>query len=251
LTNNRFLLFLGLGYFWVGLLDIFHTQTYSGMSIYDPTAGSGGMLIQSYQYVEDQGQNPSDLEMHGQELDPTVVAICKMNIILHNITNYHIEFGDTLEEPLNVGDGKLLSFDRVIANPPFSQNYNTAAMQYKSRFGYGFAPETGKKADRMSAAWQLSHIKRDPLITRGLVNALAGGRDEDVLHEIISALGHLADETSIAALVSVLANNKNPQLRRKSAWALSNMKKSDKALGALEAAMLSDSDDIVHVLCAE
>lgn len=46
-----------------------------GMSIYDPTAGSGGMLIQSYQYVEDQGQNPSDLEMHGQELDPTVVAI--------------------------------------------------------------------------------------------------------------------------------------------------------------------------------
>jgi type I restriction enzyme M protein len=44
-----------------------------GMSIYDPTAGSGGMLIQSYQYVEDQGQNPSDLEMHGQELFPVSI----------------------------------------------------------------------------------------------------------------------------------------------------------------------------------
>lgn len=95
-----------------------------GMSIYDPTAGSGGMLIQSHQYLEEQGQNANNLQLFGQENDPTVVAICKMNIILHNITKYSIEYGDTLEEPLNEKNGQLIQFDRVIANPPFSQNYS-------------------------------------------------------------------------------------------------------------------------------
>lgn len=104
----------------------------AGMSIYDPTVGSAGMLIQSHQYVEEQGQNVDDLELFGQENDPTVVAIAKMNIILHNITKYNIEYGDTLEEPLNEKEGQLIQFDRVIANPPFSQNYNRATMQYPS-----------------------------------------------------------------------------------------------------------------------
>src|SRR5690606_13573523 len=111
-----------------------------GMSIYDPTVGSGGMLIQSQQYVEEQGQNSRNIQLHGQELDPTVVAICKMNIILHNITNYNIEYGDTLTEPLNVENGQLMKFDRVIANPPFSQNYTKADMEFPERFEYGFAP---------------------------------------------------------------------------------------------------------------
>jgi type I restriction enzyme M protein len=73
-----------------------------GMSVYDPTCGSSGMLIQSYQYVEEKGQNANDLELFGQEADPSVVAISKMNIILHNISKYTIEFGDTLEDPLNL-----------------------------------------------------------------------------------------------------------------------------------------------------
>ena len=105
-----------------------------GMSIYDPTAGSGGMLIQSHQYVEEQGQNANNLQLFGQENDPTVVAICKMNIILHNITKYTIEYGDTLDEPLNEKNGQLIQFDRVIANPPFSQNYALTTMKHKERF---------------------------------------------------------------------------------------------------------------------
>ena len=47
-------------------------------------------------------------------------------------------------------DGHLIQFDRVIANPPFSQNYNRSALQRPERFPYGFAPETGKKADLMT-----------------------------------------------------------------------------------------------------
>ena len=110
--------------------------------------------------------------------------------------------------------------------------------------------KNGKKADRMSAAWQLSRIRGDSLVTKGLVSALSRQRDEDVLHEIVSALGFLADESSINALITVLADNKNHYLRRKAAWSLANMKKSEKALGALEATMLADHEDLVRVEAA-
>jgi type I restriction-modification system DNA methylase subunit len=55
-----------------------------------------------------------------------------------------ITYGDTLEEPLNVQHGQLRQFDRVLANPPFSQNYTLARCHRQERFKYGFAPETDK-----------------------------------------------------------------------------------------------------------
>ena len=131
-----------------------------GMEVYDPTVGSGGMLIQSSQYVEEQGGDGQNLALYGQENDGAVVSIVKMNLILHNLTNTHIEFGDTLADPLNVECGRLKQFDRVIANPPFSQNYDAAKCQHRERFVYGMAPETGKKADLMFVQHMLASLKR-------------------------------------------------------------------------------------------
>lgn len=108
----------------------------------------------------------------------------------------------------------------------------------------------GKKADKLTAAWQLSRVEGDSSVVSSLVKELHHARDEDILSEIISALGHLADESSIKALAEVLSSSLNNRLRRKAAWALSNMKKSDKALGALEATMLSDSSPEVRVEAA-
>ena len=108
----------------------------------------------------------------------------------------------------------------------------------------------GKKGDKLSVVWQLSKIKDEPQVINSLVKELHHLRDEDVLLEIISALGHLSDEDSIKALVGILSSSLNTQLRRKAAWAISNMKKSDKALGALEATMLSDSSPEVRVEAA-
>ena len=90
-----------------------------GMGLYDPTVGSGGMLIQSSQYVDEQGGDGTNLDLYGQDSDGAVVAICKMNLILHNILDAHIEYGDILIEPLNYRNGKPILCDRVIANPPF------------------------------------------------------------------------------------------------------------------------------------
>jgi type I restriction enzyme M protein len=198
----------------------------AGMSVYDPTAGSGGMLIQSQQYIQEQGQNANDLELFGQENDPTVVAICKMNIILHNITRYTVEFGDTLDEPLNVKDGQLMQFDRVIANPPFSQNYNRATMQHPHRFGYGFAPETGKKADLMFVQHMLASCKRTGKVVVVMPHGVLfrGGKEKeirekmlnaDVLEGIISLPPQLFYGTGIPACVMVFDKSKPDHLKNK------------------------------------
>jgi len=198
----------------------------AGMSIYDPTVGSGGMLIQAHQYIEEQGQNADDLELFGQESDPTVVAICKMNIILHNITKYNIEYGDTIAEPLNEKDGQIIQFDRVIANPPFSQNYNKATMQYASRFSYGFAPEDGKKADLMFVQHMLASCKKTGKVVVVMPHGVLfrGGKEKeirenmlkaDVLEGIISLPPQLFYGTGIPACIMVFNKNKPDTLKNK------------------------------------
>lgn len=198
----------------------------AGMSIYDPTVGSGGMLIQSHQYIEEQGQNANDIELFGQESDPTVVAICKMNIILHNITKYTIEYGDTLDEPLNEKDGQLIQFDRVIANPPFSQNYSRATMQYQSRFSYGFAPETGKKGDLMFVQHMLASCKKTGKVVVVMPHGVLfrGGKEKeirenmlkaDVLEGIISLPPQLFYGTGIPACIMVFNKSKPDSLKNK------------------------------------
>ncbi|MBA4197586.1 MAG: N-6 DNA methylase [Chitinophaga sp.] len=197
-----------------------------GMSIYDPTAGSGGMLIQSHQYVEEQGQNANNLQLFGQENDPTVVAICKMNIILHNIAKYTIEYGDTLDEPLNEKNGQLIQFDRVIANPPFSQNYGLTSMKHKERFPYGFAPEDGKKADLMFVQHMLASCDKKGKVVVVMPHGVLfrGGKEKDiregmlkadVIEGVISLPPQLFYGTGIPACIIVLNKNKPDELKNK------------------------------------
>ena len=90
------------------------------MRICDPTAGSGGMLIECAHYIERHGGNPRNLTLHGQEKNLGTWAICKMNMLLHGLPDARIEKGDTIRDPKLVDEGELLLYDRVIANPPFS-----------------------------------------------------------------------------------------------------------------------------------
>ena len=90
------------------------------MRICDPTAGSGGMLIECAHHIERRGGNPRNLTLHGQEKNLSTWAICKMNMLLHGLPDARIEKGDTIRDPKLVHEGELLLYDRVIANPPFS-----------------------------------------------------------------------------------------------------------------------------------
>ena len=94
--------------------------------VYDPTCGSGGMLIESARYIADQpdgkvGKN-INVSLYGQEKNLGTWAIGKLNMILHNFMDADLRKGDTLTEPKHKDENnELLLFDRVIANPPFSQ----------------------------------------------------------------------------------------------------------------------------------
>ena len=92
-----------------------------GMRICDPTAGSAGMLIYTAQYVAEQGGSPRNLVLHGQERNLGTLAIGKLNLLLHGLRSARYEGGDVIAEPqLRDERGRLLAYDRVIANPPFS-----------------------------------------------------------------------------------------------------------------------------------
>lgn len=197
-----------------------------GMTVYDPTCGSGGMLIQSRQYVEEHGGNPNRLAVYGQELNGTVWSICKMNMILHNITDAHIENDDTLENPMFVKDDYVQLFDRVIANPPFSQNYTSAGMKFKQRFHYGFTPETGKKADLMFVQHMIASLKpkgkmatvmpHGVLFRGGMERVIREGIVKDgIVEAIIGLPPNLFYGTGIPACVLVINKNKPRELRDK------------------------------------
>lgn len=92
-----------------------------GESVYDPTCGTGGMLISTAAELKRQGQEWRNLLLFGQELNYGTSAIARMNLFLHGVNDGHIAHGDTLSSPAFLNpDGQLQKFDVVLANPPYS-----------------------------------------------------------------------------------------------------------------------------------
>ena len=195
-----------------------------GMSILDPTVGSGGMLIRSKKYVQETGGDPRNLELAGQELNGGTWAICKMNMLLHGIRSADIRHGDTLKEPLHLDkNGELRRFDRVIANPPFSQNYSLETMKFKERFRH-FMPESGKKADLMFVQHMVASLKSDGKMAVVMPHGVLfrGGEEkacrqqfirDGILEAVIGLPSNLFYGTGIPACVLVI--NKNGAAKRK------------------------------------
>ncbi|MFD3157955.1 type I restriction-modification system subunit M [Haloimpatiens sp. FM7330] len=116
-----------------------------GEAIYDPTTGSGGMLIHSTHYIEEHGGNPKNVSLNGQEINLSTWAICKMNMLFHDATGADIKKGDTIREPKHTNGGVLKTFDVVLANPPFSlKNWgiDEAKTDAYGRFVYGIPPKS-------------------------------------------------------------------------------------------------------------
>jgi type I restriction enzyme M protein len=159
-----------------------------GMSVYDPCCGSGGMLIITREYIEDSGGDPTNLRLCGQGNDPTAYPICKLNMLLHGIAGAAIELGDTLLHPLHRDAGELERFDRVISNPPFSQNYTRSNMEFKERFRWGWAPTTGKKADLMFAQHMLAICKEGGMIATVMPHGVLfrGGEEKKIRQKCVN-----------------------------------------------------------------
>ena len=197
-----------------------------GMSIYDPTVGSGGFLIEAFHYVEEQGQNPRNLALYGQELNGLTWSICKMNMILHGINDAHIENEDVLTTPMFSENGYIKRFDRILANPPFSENYSRANMQFEERFKYGFTPENGKKADLMFLQHMIASLRDDGVMATVMPHGVLfrGGQEkviregivrDDLIEAIIGLPPKLFYNTGIPACIIVINKNKPEHLKNK------------------------------------
>jgi len=196
------------------------------MRVYDPCSGSGGMLILSNEYVEEHGGNPRDLALFGQEDNGGVWSISKMNMILHGIADADLRNGDTLAEPLHVEGGELMRFDRVITNPPFSQNYTSDGIPFPERFHYGWCPESGKKADLMFVQHMVSVLRPTGMVVTVMPHGVlfrggaerdirAGFIKDDILEAVIGLPQNLFYGTGIPACILVLrAKGSKPVDRR-------------------------------------
>ncbi len=153
-----------------------------GLSVYDPTCGSGGMLIISREFVEQSGGDPTNLRLCGQVNDASAWSICKLNMLLHGVPGADIQLADTLLHPMHRDGGELERFDRVIANPPFSQNYTRSSMEFPERFRWGWCPTSGKKGDLMFAQHMLAVCKPGGMVATVMPHGVLfrGGVEKEI-----------------------------------------------------------------------
>ena len=202
-------------------------QPKPGDKVLDPAAGSGGMLIITYKYVEEKyGREEADkLFLFGQEANPKTAALAKMNMYIHNIQNHRIEVGDSLLYP----KFELNEWDIVIANPPWNQDgYNEQVLKknerYKDIYKYGYTPT--QTADW---AWiQLMLVAAKPNGKVGVVidnGALfRGGKeksirakivDEDLIEAVILLPEKLFYNTQAPGAIIIFNKQKPPERKDK------------------------------------
>lgn len=186
-----------------------------GMSVYDPTVGSGGMLIQMRDFLREKGGDARELALYGQEKIGTTWSICKMNMLLHGISHADIRQEDTIREPQHLDENnELKRFDRVVANPPFSQNYIKKDLKFTGRFPV-MMPEKGKRADLMFVQHMLSVLKHDGRMATVMPHGVLfrGGEEREArkyfieqgyLEAVIGLPGNLFYGTGIPACILVL-----------------------------------------------
>jgi type I restriction enzyme M protein len=195
--------------------------------ICDPTVGSGGMLIECSKYVERHGGNARKLVLHGQEKNLGTWAICKMNMLLHGLTDARIEKGDTIRDPRLVKDGVLEVYDKVIANPPFSlDDWGREVTEADSfgRFRFGIPPKT--KGDlafvqhmvaTMNIHGRVGVVMPHGVLFRGAAEGdiRAAMLKEGLFEAVIGLPSNLFYGTGIPAAILVLSKDKPKERRGK------------------------------------
>ena len=201
------------------------TEPKAGMRICDPTCGSGGMLIISRKHVEKKKGNPRNLVLDGQESNYGNLAMCKMNMVLHGITDFTIGYGDVLSDPQLINGGKLNKYDKILANFPFSMDWDnkSADKDPYDRFSFGVPPANGK-ADfafiqhmysQLNDTGQAAIICSQGVLFRGHVEAQIreGMINQDAIEGIIALPEKLFFGTGIPACVMIL-NRSKPKPRK-------------------------------------
>lgn len=202
-------------------------KPHEGDRIYDPTAGSGGMLINSTHYIEKHGGNPKNVSLFGQEINLSTWAICKMNMLFHDAKGADIKKGDTIRTPMHTEGGVLKTFDIVLANPPFSlKNWGEeeAKADALHRFDYGIPPKSyGDLAfvEHMIASLnnkgRMGTVVPHGVLFRGGAEGKIrkGILNDDLVEAIIGLPQNLFYGTGIPAALLIINKNKPEERKNK------------------------------------
>lgn len=193
-------------------------EAQEGDRIYDPTCGSGSLLIKASKEVGNH-----NFAIYGQEKNGQTQALSKMNMFLHEINDAKIEWGDTLRNPLHKEDDHIMRFDVVVANPPFSLDkwgHDDVANDPYKRFGYGLPPRS--KGDYAFIEHMISSLNENGrmgvVLPHGvLFRGASEGRirkgliDDNLLDAVIGLPANLFFGTGIPATILMFRKNRTSQ----------------------------------------
>lgn len=193
-----------------------------GDMVYDPTCGSGSLLIKASKEIKSK-----NFRLYGQEKNGQTHALCKMNMFLHEINDSVIEWGDTIRNPLHLEDSHTLkTFDKVVANPPFSLDKwgaDDVTEDIFKRFEFGIPPKT--KGDYAFILHMINSLNEKTDTKKGgtmavvlphgiLFRGSSEGKirkkliEENLLDTVIGLPANLFFGTSIPACILVIKKNR-------------------------------------------
>lgn len=193
-------------------------------SVYDPTCGTAGMLISAAVHLRNNGQDPAQLRLYGQEIQPEAAAIARTNLYLHGIREFEIAMGDTLLNPRFRDGDRLKTFDVVLANPPYSMRLDRGFWQNDpwGRNAYGVPPagnadyaffehilaSTDPVKGRSATLWPHGILFRTPEIRARVLDA-------DLIEAVIGLGPNLFFNSPMEACVVVCRSKKSAERQGK------------------------------------
>jgi len=196
-----------------------------GESVYDPTCGSGGLLLNCALHLKDEGKEYRTLKLYGQEINLLTSAIARMNMFMHGIEEFSIVRGDTLANPAFLHNDELKKFNVILANPPYSikawdQKSFTNDPYGRNLWGvppqgcadYAFQQHMQKSLDekngRSCVLWPYGVLFRDS------EKEMRQKMIEEDLVECVIALGKNLFYNSIMESCLLITNNNKPNNRK-------------------------------------
>lgn len=191
-----------------------------GESVYDPTCGSGGLLLNCALHLKEEGKEYRNLKLYGQEINLITSAIARMNMFMHGIEEFKIVRGDTLAEPGLLENDQLKTFNVILANPPYSiKSWNRDAfvndpwgrniwgLPPQGCADYAFQQHIQKSLDtnngRFAILWPHGILFRDAEaeMRRNMIK-------DDVIEAVIGVGPNLFYNSPMEAMILVGNNNK-------------------------------------------
>lgn len=181
-------------------------------SVYDPTCGSGGMLIASANLLKAHGGRGYTLNLYGQEAVQDTAGVARMNLFMHNLTQFKVEVGDTLRDPrFKNPDGSVAQFDVILANPPYSLKWKPWTRDPRALGGV--APQSSADwafVQHMIASMDAKKGRAGVVLPHGVL--FRGGQeaairqrvlDDDLLEAVISLPANLFYNTGIPTCILI------------------------------------------------